>query len=108
MLVCASEYRYIAAMKTLTVHIGKEQLNQLLTEAHNGDVIVLTDGERQMAVEASPPHGGAVGLDLEENSPELETELLKAVNGPHAPFAESELREVADRALTNHRARRSK
>jgi predicted RNase H-like HicB family nuclease len=44
-------------------------------------------------------------LDLEEDSPELEAELLKAVNGPFKPFHESELREIADRALRDHRAR---
>ena len=94
-------------MKTLTVHVAKDQLSQLLTEAHCGDVIVLTDGERQMAVEASPPHGGAVDLDLQENSPELEAELLKAVKGPHAPFSESELRKIANRALHEHRTHRA-
>ena len=95
-------------MKTLTVQLGKEQLTQLLTEAQNGDVIVLTDGERRMSVEASPPHGGALDLNLEEDSPELEAELLKAVNGPHAPLLESELREIADRALNEHRIKRAK
>ena len=47
-------------------------------------------------------------LDLEEDSPELEAELLKAVNGPHAPMREGELREIADRALREHRAKRQK
>ncbi len=37
-------------MKTLTVLVAKDQLSQLLTEACHGDVIVLTDGERRMAV----------------------------------------------------------
>jgi hypothetical protein len=95
-------------MKTLTVRLAKEQFSQVLAEAHRGDVIVLTDGERRMELEATPPHGGALGLDLEKDSPELEAELLKAVNGPHAPFSEGELRGIADRALQEHRARGGK
>ena len=95
-------------MKTLTVQLAKEQFSHLLTEAHRGDVIVLTDGERRMELEATPPHGGALPLDLDEDSPELEAELLKAVKGPHAPFSEAELRGIADRALQDHRMKRAK
>ena len=91
--------RYHAAMKTLTVQLAKEQFSHILTEANRGDVIVLTDGERRMELEAAPPHGGALCFDLDEDSAELEAELLKAVKGPHAPFSESELRGIADRAL---------
>jgi len=47
-------------------------------------------------------------LELEADSPELEAELLKAVNGPHAPFSEAELRGIADRALQEHRSRGGK
>ena len=86
-------------MKTLTVRLAKEQMNELLGEAHRGGLVVLTDGERQIELEAIPPGGGALDLDLEEDSPELEAELLKAVKGPHAPFSETELRGLADRAL---------
>ncbi|MBI4625869.1 MAG: hypothetical protein HY736_21940 [Verrucomicrobia bacterium] len=46
-------------------------------------------------------------LDLEEDSPELETELLKAVQGPHSPLGKADLEAVAERALREHRARRS-
>jgi len=45
---------------------------------------------------------------LEEDSPELEAELLKAANGPFKPYRESELREIADRALQEHRAKQRK
>ena len=85
-------------MKSLTVRVAKEEMTHVLAEAHHGDVIVLTDGERQIQLEAVPPHGGALDLDLEENSPELEAELLKAVQGPHAPYSESELCKIAERA----------
>jgi predicted RNase H-like HicB family nuclease len=43
-------------------------------------------------------------LDLEEANPELETELLKAVNGNHYPLHKADLREIANRALRDHRA----
>jgi len=42
-------------------------------------------------------------VDLEEDSPELEAELLKAANGPFKPLRAGELREIADRALREHR-----
>ena len=46
-------------------------------------------------------------LDLEEDSPELEAELLKAVQGPHAPLIKGELERLAKKALLEHRTRRS-
>lgn len=95
-------------MKTLTVRVAKDQFSHLLTEANRGDVILLTDGERRMELEAAPPHGGALHLDLEEDSAELEAELLKAVQGRHAPFSETELRGLADQARQEHRARGGK
>ena len=95
-------------MKTLTVQLAKEQFSKILTEAHRGDVIVLTDGERRMELEATPPHGGALNLNLDEDSPGLEAELLKAVQGSHAPFSESELRSIAERARQEHRDRGAK
>ena len=94
-------------MKTLTVQLAKEQFSHILTEARRGDVIVLTDGERRMELEATPPHGGALPIDLDEDCAELEAELLKAVKGPHAPFSEAELRGIADRARQEHRMKRA-
>jgi len=90
------------AMKAVTIREAKGQLGELIAEACRGEFIVLTDGDRQVALEPR------VALDLEEDSPELEAELLRAVNGPHASLAEGELREAADKALAEHRARRQK
>jgi hypothetical protein len=61
---------------------------------------VLTDGDRRVTLEPG------VALDLEEDSPELEAELLKAANGPFSPYHESELREITDRVLHERRAKR--
>ena len=88
-------------MKTLTVSEAQGQLAQLIAAAHRGESIVVSDGER--CVEFAPK----TGLDLEEDSPELEAELLKAVEGPHAPLAKGELRAIADQVLRSHRARRA-
>ncbi len=87
-------------MKAIPVQEAQGQLGQLIAEACRGELIVLTDGEKKVTLEPGSP------LDLEEDSPELEAELLKAVNGPHSPLREGELREIADRALSEHRARR--
>ncbi len=87
-------------MKEVTIREAQGQLGELIAQACRGELIVLTDGDKQVALEPR-----AV-LDLEEDSSELEAELLRAVNGPHAPFSEGELRESANRALREHRKRR--
>jgi hypothetical protein len=85
-------------MKSVSIREAEGQLGRLVAEACRGETIVLIDGENQVTL--SP-----VALDLEEDSPELEAELLKAVNGPHAPMREGELREIADQALREYRAK---
>ncbi len=92
-------------MKTLSVREAQHQLSQLLVEASRGDVIVLTDGNIQVTL---TPRGPGQEFDLEEDTPELEAELLKAVRGPHAPFVEAELREMADQAVQEKRAQRKR
>ena len=87
-------------MKAITVREAQGQLGQLVAEACRGETIVLTDGDHEVTLSPRPI------LDLEEDSPELEAELLKAVNGSHSPLRDGELREIADRALREHRAKR--
>jgi len=87
-------------MKAIPVQEAQGQLGQLIAEACRGEVIVLTDGDKQVTLEPGVP------LDLEEDSPELEAELLKAVEGPHSSLRAGELREIADRALREHRTKR--
>lgn len=89
-------------MKAVSVHEAAGQLGRLVAEACGGETIVLTDGDRRVTLEPGAP------LDLEEDSPELEAELLKAVEGPHAPMRENELREIADQALREYRARQKR
>ena len=89
-------------MKAISILEAQGQLGQLVAEACRGETIVLTDGDNQVTLEPRAT------LDLEEDSPELEAELLKAANGPFTPYHESELREIADQALREHRAKRQK
>ncbi len=67
-------------MKAVTVREAQGQLGELIAQACRGELILLTDGDKQVALEPRAL------LDLEEDSRELEVELLRAVNGPHAPF----------------------
>jgi antitoxin (DNA-binding transcriptional repressor) of toxin-antitoxin stability system len=87
-------------MKAIPVQEAQGQLGQLIAEACRGEIIVLTDGDKRVTLEPG------VALDLEVDSPELEAELLKTAKGPFTPLREGELREIADRALREHRARR--
>jgi hypothetical protein len=88
-------------MKAISIREAEGQLGQLVAEACRGETIVLTDGDNRVTLAPRV-------LDLEEDSPELEAELLKAVNGPHSPWKPEEFREIADKALREHRARRQK
>lgn len=80
-------------MKTLTVGEAQGQLARLVAEAHQGEVIVLTDGEKQVWLDTNRP------LDLEEDSPELESEMLKAASGPFTPYASEEMRAIVERII---------
>ena len=86
-------------MKTFTVREAEGQLGRLISAANEGEIIVLKDGDKEATLYS------ARALDLEEDSPELEAELLKAVNDPHSPLREGELREMADKAVREHKTR---
>jgi hypothetical protein len=86
-------------MKEVTVQEAQGKLAQLVAEAQHGELIVLTDGENKVTLHPGKP------LDLEQDSPELEAELLKAANGPFLPYREGELRELANKVLEKHRAK---
>jgi hypothetical protein len=85
-------------MKAVPIKEAEGQLGELFAKACRGEIVVLTDGQHEVTL--SPRV-----LDPEEDSPELEAELLKAVNGPHSPMRKGELREIADQALREHRAK---
>jgi hypothetical protein len=88
-------------MKTFTVQEAQGRLGELIADVNRGDVIVLIDGDKEVTL-----HPGRT-LDLDQDSPELEAELLKAVEGPHTAFPTNELHEIASRGVKQHRAKRA-
>ena len=84
-------------MKAITVQEAQTQLGKLVAEACQGEHIVLTDGENQVTLS---PH---TELDLDEDSPELEAELLKAAKGPFTPYSSEEMRAACERILREKR-----
>lgn len=80
-------------MKAVTVRDAKAQLSQLIAEACRGELIVLTDGDKKVALEPRIP------LDAEENSPELEAELLRAIDGPFAAYSSAEMRTIGEKVI---------
>ena len=93
-------------MKTLTVSEARNQLPQLIQEVHDGGVIVLAEGDKLVKLRPYDPSDPRVDLDLEEDSPELEAELLKAVEGPHAPYSHEEMETILARVVQEERERR--
>jgi hypothetical protein len=80
-------------VKTLTVGEAQGQLATLIAEAHQGAIIVLTDSGKQVWLDTRQP------LDLDADSPELEEELLKAVNGPYTDYSSEILRSIGERII---------
>jgi len=86
-------------MKAITVREAQTRLGELIAEACQGELIVLTDGKNQVALEPRVP------LDLEEDSPELEAELLKAIDGPFEPYSSEEMRAIGERIIREKQGR---
>ena len=84
-------------MKAISVDKAQGQLGRLIAEACRGKCIVLTDGDKRVALEPQVP------LDLEEDSPELEAELLKAIDGPYTPYSAEEFRTLGERIIREQR-----
>jgi len=80
-------------MKAVTIREAQPRLRELIAEACQGELIVLTDGEKQVALE---PH---IPSDLERDSPQLEAELLKAIDGPFEPYSSEEMKAIGRRVL---------
>jgi len=85
--------RYTERVKTLTIGEAQGQLAELIAEAHQGKVIVLTDGEKEVWLDTQKP------LDLETDNPELEAELLKAAKGPLTTYSPEEMRSIGERII---------
>jgi hypothetical protein len=83
-------------MKAISIREAEGQLGQLVAEACRGETIVLTDGDNRVTLAPRV-------LDLEEDSPELEAELLKAVNGSHSPYSSEEMRAACEKVIREKR-----
>ncbi len=83
-------------MKAVSIREAEGQLGRLVAEACRGEMIVLTDGDKQVTLAPRV-------LDLEEDSPELEAELLKAVKGPHSPYSSEEMRAACEKIVREKR-----
>jgi hypothetical protein len=84
-------------MKAVPVKEAEGQLGKLIAEACRGEMIILTDGDNEVTLYPRST------LNLEEDSPELEAELLKAVNGPHSPYSSEEMRAACVRIIREKR-----
>ena len=84
-------------MKAVSIREAQGKLGQLIAEACRGETIVLTDGDKRVTLEPGVP------LDLEEDSPELEAELLKAANGPFTPYSTEEMRAACEKIVREKR-----
>ena len=84
-------------MKMLSIQEIEGQLGKLIDEAYQGETIVLTNGDKKVTLEPG------VMLNPEEDSPELEAELLKAVTGPHSPYSSEEMRAACERMIREKR-----
>jgi hypothetical protein len=84
-------------MKAISIREAEGQLGQLVAEACRGETIVLTDGDNEVTLSPRP------FLDLEEDSPELEAELLKAANGPFTPYSSEEMRTACEKVIREKR-----
>lgn len=83
-------------MKAISIREAEGQLGQLVAEACRGETIVLTDGDNRVTLAPRI-------LDLEEDSPELEAELLKAANGPFTPYSSEEMRGACEKVIREKR-----
>jgi len=83
-------------VKAISIREAQGQLGELIAQACRGETIVLTDGNNEVTL---APHV----LDLEEDSPELEAELLKAANGPFTPYSSEEMRAACEKVIREKR-----
>ena len=84
-------------MKTVTVTAAQPELRKLVEEACRGEDVVLAYGDKKVRLEPYVPHGGGMDIDLEEDSPELEAELLKAVRADFSPYSRKDLENIVER-----------
>jgi hypothetical protein len=80
-------------MKTLTVSEAQGCLAEIISAVNKGEWIVLKNGEEQVTL-----HAGQF-IDPNEDTPELEAELLKGIDGPVAAYSREEIRSACEDAI---------
>jgi antitoxin (DNA-binding transcriptional repressor) of toxin-antitoxin stability system len=88
-------------MKVISVTEAQTRLPEIIYEVSQGECIVLKDGDREVTL-ISRESGE---LNLDEDSPELEAELLKAAKGPFTPYSPENLTKITQRVLEKYRAK---
>lgn len=83
-------------MKTLTVSEAQGCLAELIAQVNGGELVILKSGDQQVTL-----YPGSV-LDLEEDSPELEAELIKGVEGGFTRYSSEEFRARTERIIEKH------
>jgi hypothetical protein len=86
-------------MKTFTVAEAQKQLSQIIADVNRGEYIVLSDGDRKVTL------WPGAAIDLDEDNPALEAELLKGLAGPFKPYSREELRLVVQRAIEDEKGK---
>ena len=82
-------------MKSISIGEAQGKLGQLIEAACRGELIVLTDGDKQVALEPN--------VNLDEDSPELEAELLKAADGTFTAYSSEKMRESCEQIIQKRR-----
>jgi hypothetical protein len=85
-------------MRTFTVAEAQKQLSQIIADVNRGEYIVLSDGDQKVTL------WPGTAIDLDEDNPQLEAELLKGLKGPFKPYSREELRSVVRRAIEDEKA----
>ena len=92
-------------MKTVMVTAAQPELRRLVEEAYQGTAVVLAYGEKRVKLERYAPAAGVVDFDLEQDSAELEAELVKAIRGPFTPYSRGDLDTIAERVRAEKASR---
>jgi hypothetical protein len=80
-------------MKSLSVAEAQGQLAEIITEVNRGELVVLKNGDQRVTLFPGR------ALDLDEDSPDLEAELLKGIEGPFTLFSPTRLRERTEKIV---------
>lgn len=84
-------------MKTLTVTEAQGQLAELIAQVNRGEHVVLKNGDQEATLCAGRM------LDIDQDSPELEAELLKGIDSPLSPYSSQEMREIGEEIIRQAR-----